>query len=87
MNRFLLLSVTLIASLAAATGCAHSTRASSLAEMSTNDPSWCPPGEMDLSIGDAREAAPKRASAKRVETMKPNAAQRPTRGAVHAALY
>ena len=86
MNRFLLLSVTLIASLAAATGCAHSTRAASVAEMSTSDPSWCPPGEMDLSIGDAREAAPKRGSARKVE-MKPNTSQRPTRGAVHAAVY
>jgi hypothetical protein len=90
MKRFIL-SVTMVLSLAAAAGCgAHSARhsatpaASNVADLSS-DPSWCPPGE-EFSVGDARGVAPSKHEERNLE-MKPNAAQRPTQGAVHAAVY
>ena len=93
MNRFLLL-VTIGASLAAAAGCGASAArhsavpaATAVAEVSTSDPSWTPPGEMEVSYGeDAREASEPRALRPSTE-IKPNAADKPVRGAVHAAVY
>jgi hypothetical protein len=92
MYRFIL-SVTMVVSLAAASGCgAHAARhsatpaGSNVADVS-NDPSWCPPGE-DFQIGDARGATtstPKKHDD--ASHIHPNAAKRPTTGAVHAALY
>jgi len=87
MTRFLLL-VTMGVSLAAAAGCGagthHSAIHSGTAVSQANDPSWCPPGE-EFSVGDGRAAQLKREQAS--TQMKPNAAQRPTRGAVRAAIY
>ena len=93
MNRFLLL-VTIGASLAAATGCGASAARHSavpangaIAEVSTSDPSWSPPGEMEVSYGeDAPDTAQQRAPRASTE-IKPNAAAKPVRGAVHAAVY
>lgn len=92
MYRFIL-SVTMIVSLAAASGCGataarHSATpaASNVADVSS-DPSWCPPGE-DFQIGEARATtATTAAKHEEASTMHPNAAQRPTAGAVHAAVY
>lgn len=89
MHRFILL-VTLAISLSAAVGCgarpAHSAIApsTSVADLS-KDPSWCPPGEMEVSYGgEGREASGKKEEA---TVMKPNASARPNLGAVHAAVY
>lgn len=89
MHRFILL-VTIAISLAAAAGCgarpAHSavSPSASVAENAAKDPSWCPPGEMEVSYGESREAAAHREEA---TVMKPNSSERPNRGAVHAAVY
>ena len=90
MYRFILVT-TMIVSLAAASGCGaqaarHSATpaGSNVADVS-KDPSWCPPGE-DFQIGEAKQAS---APAKHDDAsrMQPNAAKRPTSGAVHAAIY
>ncbi len=89
MHRFIL-SVTIAISLAAAAGCAarpaHSAVAPSVsvAASTAKDPSWCPPGEMEVSYGDAREGA---ARTEEATVMKPNSTERPNIGAVHAAVY
>lgn len=90
MDRFIL-SVTMVVSLAAASGCgARAARHSAtpaganVADVSS-DPSWCPPGE-DFQVGDAR-TAPSTTKREEATTMHPNAAQRPSSGAVHAAVY
>lgn len=90
MYRFIL-SVTMVVSLAAASGCgAHAARhsatpaGSNVADVSS-DPSWCPPGE-EFSIGEARTTTPTIKKEEAID-MKPNAAKRPTAGAVHAAVY
>lgn len=85
MTRFLLL-VTMGVSLAAAAGCGASTHHSAIHSNTAvaSDPSWCPPGE-EFSVGDGRSTQVKREHAS--TQMKPNAAQRPTRGAVRAAIY
>ena len=90
MYRFIL-SVTMVVSLAAASGCGagaarHSATpaGSNVADVSS-DPSWCPPGE-EFQVGDAKATLThvKRDDASH---MQPNAAKRPTSGAVHAAIY
>ncbi len=87
MHRFIL-SVTIAISLSAAVGCGAQSAsakapATAVADLS-KDPSWAPPGEMEVSYGESREAA-----SKKDETieMKPNASARPNIGAVHAAVY
>lgn len=88
MHRFIL-SVTIAISLSAAVGCgarpAHSavSPSGSIADVS-KDPSWCPPGEMEVSYGEGREGAEKKEEA---TGMKPNSSERPNIGAVHAAVY
>ena len=92
MYRFIL-SVTMVVSLAAASGCGASAARHSATPAGSNvadvskDPSWCPPGE-DFEIGEARAtttvAPKKRNDASHIH---PNAAKRPTTGAVHAAVY
>jgi hypothetical protein len=91
MYRFIL-SVTMVVSLAAASGCGaaaarHSATpaGSNVADVS-NDPSWCPPGE-DFQIGEARTATPTTTKHEEASSIHPNAAKRPTTGAVHAAVY
>ena len=91
MYRFIL-SVTMVVSLAAASGCgAQSARhsavpaGSNVADLSS-DPSWCPPGE-DFMVGDARAATKTAKKERIIIDVKPNAAKRPTTGAVHAAVY
>ena len=90
MYRFIL-SVTMVAILAVASGCGataarHSATpaGSNVADVSS-DPSWCPPGE-DFEVGDAKAVAPTKAHDD-ASHMQPNAAKRPTSGAVHAAVY
>lgn len=92
MYRFIL-SLTMVVSLAAASGCGATATArhsatpagSNVADVSS-DPSWCPPGE-DFQIGDARTTTPATPKREEATTMHPNAAKRPTAGAVHAAVY
>lgn len=91
MYRFIL-SVTMVVSLAAASGCGaraarHSATpaGSNVADVST-DPSWCPPGE-DFEVGDAKSTITHGAKQDDPSRMHPNAAKRPTSGAVHAAVY
>jgi hypothetical protein len=91
MYRFIL-SVTMVVSLAAASGCgAHAARhsatpaGSNLADVSS-DPSWCPPGE-DFQVGDAKTTATPAAKHGDASRMHPNAANKPMSGAVHAAVY
>lgn len=92
MYRFIL-SVTMVVSLAAASGCgAHAARhsatpaGSNVADVSM-DPSWQPPGE-DFQIGDARGAtATPSQKHEEASQLHPNAAKRPNAGAVHAAVY
>jgi hypothetical protein len=91
MYRFIL-SVTMVVSLAAASGCgAHAARhsatpaGSNVADVS-KDPSWCPPGE-DFQISEARTTTTPAAKHEEASSMHPNAAKRPTSGAVHAAVY
>lgn len=91
MYRFIL-SVTMVVSLAAASGCGaqaarHSATpgGSNVADVS-KDPSWCPPGE-DFQIGEARTTAATPKKHEDASHIHPNAAQRPTNGAVHAAVY
>lgn len=90
MYRFIL-SVTMVGILAVASGCGataarHSATpaGSNVADVSS-DPSWCPPGE-DFQVGDAKTVAPAKAHDD-ASHMQPNAAKRPTSGAVHAAVY
>jgi hypothetical protein len=92
MHRCLLL-VTIVASLAAAAGCSArggrhaAVPGASVADHSTtNDPSWTPPGEMEVSYGEGRADVMRR-TPKGSEQIKPNAAQKPMHGAVHAAVY
>ena len=92
MYRFIL-SVTMVVSLAAASGCGASAARHSATPAGSNvadvsqDPSWCPPGE-DFQVGEAKaaHATPhtKRDDASHIH---PNAAKRPVTGAVHAAVY
>lgn len=91
MYRFIL-SVTMVVSLAAASGCgAHGARhsavptGSNIADVSS-DPSWCPPGE-DFTIVEGKANAATPLKKDDAIDMKPNAAKRPTAGAVHAAVY
>lgn len=91
MYRFIL-SVTMVVSLAAASGCgAHAARhsatpaGSNVADVS-QDPSWCPPGE-DFQIGEARGATATPPKHEEASHIHPNAAKRPNAGAVHAAVY
>ena len=93
MNQFLLL-VTIGASLAAAAGCGASAARHSavpagtaVAEVSTSDPSWSPPGEMEISYGDDARGASEPTTPRASTEIKPNAADKPVRGAVHAAVY
>lgn len=91
MYRFIL-SVTMVGILAVASGCGASAAArhsatpagSNVADVSS-DPSWCPPGE-DFQVGDAKTVAPTKAHDD-ASRLQPNAAKRPTSGAVHAAVY
>lgn len=60
--RLTILCSLMLSALLAATGCSvsgqatrHSSLPSNIAETS-RDPSWTPPGEMDLTIGDAKES-------------------------------
>lgn len=91
MYRFIL-SVTMVVSLAAAAGCGaqaarHSaTPASSNVADVSNDPSWCPPGE-DFSIVESKTTPTTKQHEDVTTQMKPNAAQKPMQGAVHAAVY
>lgn len=91
MYRFIL-SVTMIVSLAAASGCGaqaarHSaTPAGSTVADVSSDPSWCPPGE-DFQVNDARSTPSSTTKQEEATTLHPNAANRPTTGAVHAAVY
>ena len=88
MHRFIL-SVTIAISLAAAAGCgaraAHPVAAPSgaVADLS-KDPSWCPPGQMEVSYGETPASA---GHAEEATVIKPNATERPNIGAVHAAVY
>ena len=91
MYRFIL-SVTMVAILAVASGCGataarHSATpaGSNVADVSS-DPSWCPPGE-DFEVGDAKPTATPSKHGDDASPMHPNAAKRPTAGAVHAAVY
>jgi hypothetical protein len=88
MHRSLLV-VTMVVSLAASAGCArsglHSAVPNGTAVSQANDPSWCPPGE-DFQINDGHSAAAIKKEERSTE-MKPNGAQRPQKGAVHAAVY
>jgi hypothetical protein len=91
MYRFIL-SVTMVVSLAAAAGCGataarHSATpaGSNVADVS-NDPSWCPPGE-DFEVGEAKATPTPRMKRGDASHIHPNAAKKPTSGAVHAAVY
>jgi hypothetical protein len=91
MYRFIL-SVTMVVSLAAASGCGaqaarHSATpaGSNVADVSS-DPSWCPPGE-DFQVGDAKTTATPSAKHDDASHIHPNEAKKPTSGAVHAAVY
>ena len=92
MYRFIL-SVTMVVSLAVASGCGASAARHSATPAGSNvadvsqDPSWCPPGE-DFQVSDAKPAhAPAAKHHDDASHIHPNAAKKPTSGAVHAAVY
>ena len=92
MYRFIL-SLTMVVSLAAASGCGASAAArhsatpagTNVADVSS-DPSWCPPGE-DFQVSEAKTTATPAPKREEATSIHPNAAKRPTTGAVHAAVY
>jgi hypothetical protein len=91
MYRFIL-SVTMVVSLAAASGCGATAARHSATPAGSNvadvsqDPSWCPPGE-DFQVGDAKTTTTHAVKHEDASHIHPNAAKKPMSGAVHAAVY
>ena len=94
MSRILVLSV-LVASLSTIVACGASgsatgpsaTPASASVADAHDEASWTPPGEMSMTIADAKEAPPAPHRAAKGHPFRPNRNDRPTTGAVHAATY